>query len=390
MTEIAEFEPYAFEGGLTASTFKDFTVWCARQSVSDIHIQGGNSLVLSHHGRLVRASKFVLADDVLSKMLDDVFTPEIRALVRGGHPVDRALQLDGDVDKRYGLERGERLRLRCNFVQATAGRMDTTTCVTIRIIPTDIPDLALMGIELDLFDAFLPPDGLGLICGITGSGKSTLLAAIYRYCQIHFPNRKVTTIEDPIEFVLGRPTDLLQPTQLQINRDVGSYGEGIRADLRRAPSIIGIGEMRDLETLLASLLAAQVGHFNISTLHSGSPGEAISRCLTMVPAELRDATAQSLLGVLRYIVVQALLKTTDGKRQAVREYIILDDPLREELQAVHYSQWEQRINGIIRSENRRIADQAWRLYLAGRVDRAELLVAMTAFQRNQFEAGNTP
>ncbi|RMM68295.1 plasmid transfer ATPase TraJ [Pseudomonas savastanoi] len=389
-TQTMDFAPYAFEDGLNADTLRDFFVWCARQSASDIHIQGGNHLVVGHQGRLRQASRFVLADDTWSKLLDDLFSPEIRPTVRGGRPVDRAIQLDGDINQRYGLERGERLRFRCNFVQATAGRLDTTIALTMRIIPSDIPDLTKMGLEEDLFEALLPSNGLGLIGGITGSGKSTQAAAIYRFCLDTDPDRKVTTIEDPIEFILARPGDVLASTQLQIGRDVANYAEGIRADLRRAPSIIGVGEMRDLETFQAAVLAGQVGHFNLSTLHIHSPGEAIPRCLTMVPSEMREATAHDLLSVLQYIIVQKLLRTTDGKRQAVREYIIFDDGLRAKLASMPYPEWGRHIDSIIRLEQRRFADQAWRLHLEGRIDRRELAVGMTASQLRELEQRATP
>lgn len=379
------FEPYIFESGVTGYSLREFFVWCARQSVSDIHIQGGNQLVVSHHGRLKRATDFVLPDDNLSKLVDEVFTPEIRATVKGGQPVDRAFQLDGDMNNRYGLERGERLRFRCNFVQATAGRLDSTLALTMRVIPSAIPPLTEMGLEQDLFDALLPASGLGLLGGITGSGKSTLAASAYRHCLDTDPDRKITTLEDPIEYVLGKSTDVLPPTQLQIGRDVGSYSEGIRADLRRAPSIIGVGEMRDLETLSAGIQAGQLGHYNLSTVHIHSPGEAIPRCLTMVPADMREATARDLLGVLQFVVVQKLLRTTDGKRKAVREYIVIDDNLRDVLSQMPYMNWGQHIDGIIRMEHRRIADQAWQLFLQKRIDRHELRSAMTASQMREFE-----
>ena len=223
MTQTVDFAPYPFESGLDGGTLRDFFVWCARQSVSDIHIQGGNHLVVGHNGRLRKASNFVLPDDKLSKLLDEVFNPEIRATVRGGRPVDRALQLDGDVNERFGLVRGERLRFRCNFVQATAGRLDTTIALTMRIIPSEIPPLRNLELEEDLFEALLPASGLGLIGGITGSGKSTLAASIYRFCLDNDADRKITTTEDPIEFILGRVGDVLAPTQLQIGRDVPTY-----------------------------------------------------------------------------------------------------------------------------------------------------------------------
>jgi defect-in-organelle-trafficking protein DotB len=387
MTTSIELVPFSFGGSVSTTNMREFFVWCARQSVSDIHIQGGNHLVVDQHGRKRRASTFSLPDDTLSKVVDDLFTPEVRARVSGGRPYDCALQLDGDMNQRYGLERGERLRFRCNFVQATAGRQDSTLALTMRVIPWEIPPLTQMGIEPDLFDALLPHNGLGILGGITGSGKSTLAAAAYRYCLDTDPDRKITTLEDPIEYILGRADDILPPTQLQIRRHVDNYAEGIRAALRRAPSIIGIGEMRDLETFQAGVLAGQLGHFNLTTLHIHSPGEAIPRCLTMVPAEMREATAWDLLGVLQYIVVQTLLRTTDGKRTAVREYIIFDDPLRAKLADMPYTMWGRHIDTIIRTEQRRIADQAWRLYQQDVIEHSELTKAMTAHQLRAFEQG---
>lgn len=390
MTNATDFAPYPFESGIHAESMREFFVWCERQSVSDIHIQGGNHLVVGHQGRLRKASAFVLPDDTWSKLIDEVFNPEIRATVSGGRPVDRAYQLDGDMNQRYGLERGERLRFRCNFVQATAGRLDTTIALTMRIIPWEIPPLDSLNLEDELREVLLPPRGLGILGGITGSGKSTTVAAILADCQLAYPDRKITTIEDPIEFVLGTTNDILPPTQLQIIRDVDNYADGIRADLRRAPSIIGVGEMRDFETIQAGILAGQVGHFNLSTLHIHSPGEAIPRCLNAVPPEMREATAHDLWDVLQYVIVQKLLRTTDGKRQAIREYIIFDDELRDELSDMPYTRWAKHIDAIIRREKRRFADQAWRLFQQGRIERSELTVAMTISQLRELEqAGGT-
>lgn len=387
MTEPVNFEPYPFSEGVNGMTLRAFFVWCARHDVSDIHIQGGSPLVVSHHGRLRQASTFALADDTLSKLVDEVLTPEVRATARGGYPVDRALQLDGDMYQRYGLARGERLRLRCNIVQATAGRLDTTLALTLRIIPSHIPALDSLGIEPALREVVLPHQGLALVGGETGSGKSTLLASVYRHCIDQYPDRKVTTTEDPIEFVLGRSGDILPATQLQIGRDVASFAEGIRADLRRAPSVIGVAEMRDRETIEAGVMAGQLGHTCLSTLHIHSQGEAIPRCLHLFPAEVREAVAYDMLAVLQYIVVQKLLRTTDGRRQAVREYIILDEPLRETLSGMPYMTWGRHIDGVLRQEKRRIADQAWCLYQQGCIDETELPVAMSAGQLRELREG---
>ncbi|MFS7253154.1 plasmid transfer ATPase TraJ [Rahnella rivi] len=380
------FEPYAFKEGLNADSLRSFMVWCARNQASDIHLQGDNHFVIGRFGRLLHASTFAVADDTLGKLMDDVFTPELRPMVRGGVSIDRALQLDGNADGRYGLDRGERIRFRVNLLQGTAGRQDSTIGWTLRVIPSVIPPLEDMGLPNDLMEHILPAKGLALWGGITGSGKSTALASTYRYCLDHYPDRKVTTKEDPIEFILGRPGDILPALQSQIRKDIPDFATGIRADLRRAPSVIGVGEMRDRETIDAGIRAGQLGHLCLSTTHIDSPGEVFARLINEFAHESRESMAWALLGVLQYVVVQTLLRTTDGRRTAVREYIIIDDHLREKLGELHWSQWGKHVNSLIRLEKRRIVDQAWMLYRQGRIDVAELAVVMSPRQRRELEA----
>ncbi|MDT8850205.1 plasmid transfer ATPase TraJ [Pantoea dispersa] len=382
-----ELELYDFSNGLNADALRGFMVWCARNNVSDIHLQGDNHFVVGRYGRLVRASPFRVADDTMALLMDEVFSPELRPQVRGGVPADRAIQLDGDMTGRWGLNRGERIRFRVNLLQGSAGRQDSTIGWTLRVIPSEIPPLETLGLEPELMDNLLPAKGVGLWGGITGSGKSTSLASTYRHCLDTDPDRKVTTKEDPIEFILGRPGDVLPPLQSQVGKDIPDFATGIRADLRRAPSVMGVGEMRDLETIEAGIRAGQLGHLLLSTTHIHSPGEVFARLINEFPHESRDAMALSLLGVLQYVVVQTLLRTTDGKRVAVREFILFDYYLREKLAGMPWSKWGQHVDGTLRSEKRRIVDQAWQLYRAGRIPESELAMVMSPRQRREFEEG---
>lgn len=383
------FTLFPFEYGLSSlniDTFKEFLTWTTRNNISDIHLQGGNQIVVGRYGRLIPVTSFQVPDEQLSRLVDECFGPEIRALTKGAQPQDRPFQLNGNMGGRHGLNLGEGARFRCNFVQATAGKLDSTLECTLRVIPSEIPELTEMGIEQDLLEALLPSQGLGLIGGQTGSGKSTLLAAIYRFCATQFPDRKITTIEEPVEFIIARLGDILPATQLQIGKDVHSFAEGIRAALRRAPALIGVGEARDRDTIEAAILAGLVGHLCLSTLHINSPGEGIARILKAIPVEIREATASDLLSVLQYICVQRLLPTTDGKHCAIREYIVFDDDLRDELEGMPYTDWARHINGIIKNEQRRIIDKAWIMHQDGLIDRDALLTVMSRKQLRNMEA----
>jgi defect-in-organelle-trafficking protein DotB len=365
------------QGGITGDALRSFLVHCSRNNVSDIFLQGGGPLVVDLYGRKVRASEFRIEPPQLARLMDDVFSEQIKGDLKSGKGVDRALQLTGDIYNRYGLGRGERLRFRCNFVQATIGDYDMVPALTLRTIPTVIPQLESLGLEDDLFPALLPHKGIGLVVGETGSGKSTLLAAIYQYCAQHYPDRKIVTAEDPIEFLLNFPDAILMPEQSQIGRDVASFAEHLRLSLRRAPGVIGVGEIRDLETLYGSVMNGQSGHLCLSTMHTDAPGETIPRALMLVPTELREAMAHNLLSNLQYIIAQRLLRTTDGKRQAVREYLVFDDDVREELGRLDHTRWRDWIDNHLSERKARMSDKAWALYQQGRISQHELLTVIT-------------
>ncbi|HDV5163372.1 TPA: plasmid transfer ATPase TraJ, partial [Escherichia coli] len=260
---------------------------------------------------------------------------------------------------------------RCNFILGTAGRFEESISLTMRVIPSAIPSLDSLNIEPELKAALLPQQGLGLVCGATGSGKSTLLAAIYRYCQDNFPDRVIVTYEDPVEYILGRDTDLLKPHQSQIGRHVPGFAEGIRAGMRRNPDLIGVGEIRDQETAEAAIAAGESGHVCLATCHTHSPGETISRMLGLLPVQSRDGMAHALLGTLSFIVVQVLVRTRDGRRRAVREFITFDTALRSALGQLPHEKWGEHIDNIILLEKRRIADQVATLYRRHDITREE-------------------
>lgn len=364
-------------GGITGDALRSFLVHSSRNNVSDIFLQGGGPLVVDLYGRKVRASEFRIEPPQLARLMDDVFSEQIKGDLKSGKGVDRALQLTGDIYNRYGLGRGERLRFRCNFVQATIGDYDMVPALTLRTIPTVIPQLESLGLEDDLFPALLPHKGIGLVVGETGSGKSTLLASIYQYCAQHYPDRKIVTAEDPIEFLLNFPDAILMPEQSQIGRDVASFAEHLRLSLRRAPGVIGVGEIRDLETLYGAVMNGQSGHLCLSTMHTDSPGETIPRALMLVPTELREAMAHNLLSNLQYIIAQRLLGTTDGKRQAVREYLVFDDDVREALGRLDHTRWRDWIDNHLSERKARMSDKAWALYQQGRISQHELLTVIT-------------
>jgi general secretion pathway protein E len=134
------------------------------------------------------------------------------------------------------------------------------------------------------------PNGLFLVTGPTGSGKTTTLYTALN--ELNTPNRKIFTIEDPIEY------NLAGVNQVQVNEAVGlTFAAALRSILRQDPNIILIGEIRDAETAEMACRAALVGRLVLSTLHTSSAEQARTRLLDLGVAEyLINAVLKGVLG----------------------------------------------------------------------------------------------
>ena len=118
------------------------------------------------------------------------------------------------------------------------------------------------------------PHGMILVAGPTGSGKTTTMYSMLQ--SIDTKSKKVITLEDPIEY------DLAGITQSQVEHEVDyDFATGLRAILRQDPDVIMVGEIRDLETAETAAQASLTGHLVISTLHTNSALESISRLVNM-------------------------------------------------------------------------------------------------------------
>ena len=101
--------------------------------------------------------------------------------------------------------------------------------------------------------------------------------------------------------------------------------------MRRKPGLILVGEARDPETISAVMEAAMTGHPVYTTLHSNGVAETIRRLVNSFPHEERNGRAIDIIETVRLIIWQKLVPTVDGKRVALREYLVFDESVRDEL-----------------------------------------------------------
>lgn len=159
--------------------------------------------------------------------------------------------------------------------------------------------------------SLIKPDGITLIVGPTGCGKTTTLYAMLN--KIKSLNKKIITIEDPVEIHLSLMT------QVQIHEERGiAFAESIRALLRHDPDVLLIGEIRDQETAKQAMRAAMTGHKVFATLHTTKAVDAIFRMIDLGVEPF--LLAQSL----NMVIAQRLVRKLCGNCKESKAYARLD------------------------------------------------------------------
>ena len=152
------------------------------------------------------------------------------------------------------------------------------------------------------------PRGLVLVTGATGSGKSTTLAAMINYINNSF-KKHVMTIEDPIEFIHDDKLSVIN--QREVGFDTNSFADALKHVVRQSPDVIQVGEMRDLDTMITALSAAQTGHLVLSTMHTTDVTQTLDRIINYFPEHLRPQIRLELSLCLEGVVCMRLLPRKD-------------------------------------------------------------------------------
>lgn len=196
--------------------------------------------------------------------------------------------------------------------------------IVARVIPDLIRSFSDLGLPPVMAKIAEEQRGLILVTGTTGSGKSTTLAALVDQINT-VRNSHIVTIEDPIEFLHKNKESFI--TQREIDVDTRTFAEALRGSLRQDPDVILVGEMRDLETIETALVAAETGHLVLSTLHTLDASETIARIISVFPPFQQKSIRIQLAGLLKAVVSQRLMKTTNGKGRVPAVEILVSTPL---------------------------------------------------------------
>lgn len=347
-------------------------VFLSKAGVSDIKLQSGAPIMTKINGLVRPVTNRPLSPQEVADMLSVIYGANGPTIIKDGR----------DIDKGYELqpERRERFRYRVNAVGGLS-RGQQGIEITIRTVKIDPPTMADLKVEAGITENVFPSDGIVVVAGPTGSGKSTLIASFIRK-MLEEPegNRFIVTFESPIEYVydsVTRPTSVIWQTEIGPSSDLGTFADGIRNAMRRAPDVIFTGESRDIETVDASIAAAQSGHSVYTTVHANSVVDTFRRMVNLFPPEARSGIMNNLISSVRMVIWQRLFVRADAPgRISVREFLPFTAEVREELlsrSAESHDRMLVRMRQLLMDHGQSAGDCARRFFEAGQLRKQDVI-----------------
>ena len=352
--------PWVSEPRKAAPGLDSLLTWAFDAGASRIAFQTGHPVWLRIHGRNVRVTRESMDEATVSEIANHLYGADGAARLQNGS--------DFDVSYEISRSRTQRLRFRLNATPIRTSRR-TGANIVLRPIPDMPPPLADQLVEPEIIEAFRPTEGAIIVSGATGSGKSTLIAGFtvdklldpYAHCNI-------AEGAAPIEFLLDRlksPSSTINQTE--IPQDLPSFEAFIRGCMRREPTDIIVGECRDSATMTAAVQAAISGHVVTTTIHANDVALTMQRIASLCPPAEREnlisATAQSL----RLVINQRLVRSTDGRRTALREFLVFDRKLRTRFLDTNPSDWPALTRRAVEEEGQSYRASIERALSAGRI-----------------------
>lgn len=269
---------------------------------SDIHLAVGSAPIYRINGNLQKSQREPITTDLLLQ--------ELKKIMRDEAYKNYENKLDQDFS--YTLPTKERFRTDIYWKLGQPG-------LAARYIPARIPTLEELDSPDAIYDFLASSYGIVLVTGPTGAGKSTLLAAAIEHLN-QTESDHIITLEDPIEFLYEPKMCLV--SQRELGMDFPNFAEGLKHVFRQDPDIVLIGEMRDPETIVSALTLAETGHLVFATLHTNGAASTVERIINTFPAIQQQQIRLQLSLVLKGVISQILLPTTDGKQVAAREVMV--------------------------------------------------------------------
>lgn len=270
---------------------------------SDVHLLVGKPPILRMDGVLNVLSKYpVITTKTMERLVFSLLDPQTK----------EKFITEKEIDLPYDIEGFSRFRVNIHWERGNMG-------LVARIISHTPPSMEELQMPETVYTLLENKQGLVLVTGPTGCGKSTSLAAMINHIN-ETRSVHIVTLEDPIEYLYESKKSIIK--QRQLGTDMMSFAAALKHVLRQDPNVILVGEMRDIETIAATITLAETGHLVLATLHTFSAAQTVDRIIDVFPPYQQNQVRLQLSLFLKGIISQQLLPKVGGGRVAAREILV--------------------------------------------------------------------
>ncbi len=261
-------------------------------NASDVHIKPSHYPIIRVSSELFQ----VQVDTPTGDQVDEI----IRHMLP--HHLEARLERDKEVDFSYFVPNLGRYRVNVFYQRGEL-------CIAMRYVKAKIPSFTELSLPEQLGTIANAENGIILVTGATGCGKSSTMAAMLEHINLT-EKCHIITLEDPIEYVFEDKQSVIE--QREVGLDTLSFERALTHVMRQDPDVIMVGEMRDSQSFMAALAAADTGHLVITTLHTTTAYSSIGRILDFFPADERDQIRSQMAANMRAVICQRLVPAIAG------------------------------------------------------------------------------
>src|SRR3989344_4125736 len=267
-----------------------------QRGASDLHLIAGKPPTLRIDSKLEELKEYeVLSGNAVAELVDVLLATEAR---------QKEFRANKELDFSFAFKDKVRFRINAYYQKGYPA-------AALRLITNKVKTIEELNLPPQIAELINYKRGLVLLVGPTGQGKSTTLAALIDLIN-HSRAENIVTVEDPIEYVYIQDKSLVN--QREVGSDTNSFAKALRSVLREDADVVLVGEMRDLESIAATITIAETGHLVFATLHTNNAPQTIDRIVDVFPAYQQNQIRNQLANILMAVIFQRLMPKTGGGR----------------------------------------------------------------------------
>lgn len=273
---------------------KDYLQMMVEKGASDLFLRTGGIPHLRIDGKIRLIDNSILSLEEMQHIVNEVLTID-----------DQKKKLKEDLDVDFVLSLHDLGRFRFNvFIQRGS------PSIVVRHVKDSVQNFEELNLPSGILKNFASESrGLVLVTGPAGSGKSTTIGSMLEHIN-QTSSRHIITVEDPIEFLFRDKNSIFN--QRELGLDVQSYPSALKHFTLQSPDVIYIGVIRDTETMIAAMTAAEMGVLVVSTFHTINTVQTIERIVNFYPPHIHEEVRMQLSLLLKGVISLRLVPKKDG------------------------------------------------------------------------------